>query len=366
MKMPAIGRRLRRAASGVTSRCARMAAASPAAAASAISITTTIPGANRDRFRHANLRETPWERRDGASAANRERRMIGFSLDWLRLRAPIDGAARDAGLAQRFAAALRRPADRAVRLVDLGSGTGANARALAPLIGGDQEWLLVDDDAALLEFCAAEHIAWAAREGWSVEKSGDAVLVQGSSGRWRFSARRADLAHELGAALAESPDGIAFAGLADLVSAGWIDALAVEIERRRVPLLSALAADGRRRWQPPDAADDELRDAFGRHQRRDKGFGPALGGAGTVYLGARMAAAGCAVATAASDWVLDAGQNSLLATLIEAERQAASAERPEAAARFAAWAGRRRAQLAAGSLSFILGQRDLLAVPRGL
>src|SRR6185437_4082947 len=243
MKMRTIRRRLRRTVKGVMRRSAGTGAAS------ATSITSTTRAANRDRNRHAKLRETAWERGDGPSAASEERRMIGFSLDWLRLRAPADRAARDVGLAQRFAAALRRPGERSLRLVDLGSGTGANARALAPLIGGDQEWLLVDDDAALLEFCAAEHIAWAAREGWSIEKSGDAVLVDASGARWRFAARRIDIARELGAALAESPDGITFAALADLVSAGWIDDLAVEIERRRVPLLSALAADGRRHWQ---------------------------------------------------------------------------------------------------------------------
>src|SRR6185312_13732994 len=157
MKMRTIRRRLRRTVKGAMRRSAG------SGAASATSITSTTRAANRDRNRHAKLRETAWERGDGPSE---ERRMIGFSLDWLRLRAPADRAARDVGLAQRFAAALRRPGERPLRLVDLGSGTGANARALAPLIGGDQEWLLVDDDAALLEFCAAEHFAWAAREGW--------------------------------------------------------------------------------------------------------------------------------------------------------------------------------------------------------
>lgn len=348
MKMRRIRRRLRRTVKGVMRRSARSGAAPRARATSP---TTTIRAATPDRLRHAKLRE---------------RRVTGFSLDWLRLRAPADRAARDLNLARRFAAALRRPGERPLRLVDLGSGTGANARALAPLIGGDQDWLLVDDDAALLEACAAEHIAWAAREGWRVERSGDAVLVEAEGARWRFAPRRIDIARALGAALAESPDGITFGALADLVSAGWIDDLAVEIERRRVPLLSALAADGRRRWQPPDATDEALRDAVHRHQRRDKGFGPALGGAATVYLGARMAAAGCAVTTAASDWRLDAGQSGLLAAVIDAERGAASAERPEAAARFAAWAERRHAQLAARSLSLMLGQRDLLAVPRGL
>jgi hypothetical protein len=292
--------------------------------------------------------------------------MSGFSLEWLRLRAPLDRAARDIGLARRFAGALRRPADRPLRLVDLGTGTGAHARMLAPLIGGDQDWLLIDDDAVLLGFCAAELIAWAAREEWSVEKAGDAVLVHAGGARWRFAARRLDLRREPALALAEAPDGLASSALADLVSAAWIDALATALERRRVPLLSALAVDGKRQWQPADATDALLYEAFARHQQRDKGFGPPLAGAATVYLGARLAAAGYAVSTAPSDWRVGPEHRALLAAVIEAERRAASEVRPELAADFAQWASRRRAALDAGTLSLTIGHRDLLALPREL
>jgi hypothetical protein len=292
--------------------------------------------------------------------------MTGFSLDWLRLRAPFDRAARDAGLARRFAAALRRPADRPVRLVDLGTGTGANARALAPLIGGDQDWLLIDKDPALLGFCAAEHIAWAAREGYGVEKEPGAVVIRAGTARWRLVARCIDLAADLARAVAEPYDGVALSGLADLAAPAWIDALAVQIERRRAPLLSTLMVDGRREWQPPAEADALIRDAFAAHQRRDKGLGPALGSSAPVYLGARLAAAGCAVATAASDWHIGPEHPAMLSATLQAERRAALEVRPEAETVIAGWTEERRAALAAGRLSLMVGHRDLLALPRGL
>ncbi|MGO8916152.1 MAG: hypothetical protein ACLQJR_09615 [Stellaceae bacterium] len=292
--------------------------------------------------------------------------MSGFSLDWLRLRAPVDRAARDPTLMRRFAAALRRPADRPLRLIDLGAGTGANARALAPIIDGDQDWLLADDDPALLGFCAAEQIGWAAREGYGVEKEAGAVVIRAGAARWRFAAQRVDLASELARCLAEPYDALALSGLADLASAAWIDALAVQLERRRVPLLSSLMADGRRHWQPAAAADALFREAFAAHQRRDQGLGAALAGAAPVYLGARLAAAGYAVATAPSDWQIGPDQRALLAAVLEAERRAAREERPEAAAIIADWAEQRRAALASGSLSLTIGHRDLLARPREL
>ncbi|HXZ00534.1 MAG TPA: class I SAM-dependent methyltransferase [Stellaceae bacterium] len=290
--------------------------------------------------------------------------MSAFSLDWLRLRAPVDRAARDPALASRFAQALRRPADRPVRLVDLGAGTGANARALAPVVGGDQDWLLAESDPVLLGFCAAEQIAWAAREGYGVEKEAGAVVIRAGAARWRFAARRVDLAGELAQCLAEPYDGLAFSALADLASAAWIDALAAQLERRRMPLLSSLMVDGRRQWHPPAAEDALVRDAFAAHQRRDKGLGPALAGAAPVYLGARLAAAGFAVATAASDWRIGPDQPAMLAAVLEAERRAAREERPEAAALIDLWAEQRRAALASASLSLAIGHRDLLARPR--
>ncbi|HUH84472.1 MAG TPA: class I SAM-dependent methyltransferase [Stellaceae bacterium] len=290
--------------------------------------------------------------------------MSGFSLEWLRLRAPFDRAARDEGLARRFAAALRRPTDRPLRLVDLGTGTGANARVLAPIIGGDQDWLLLDDDRALLGWCAAEQIAWAAREGYRAEKEGEAVVIRSAGSRWRFAARPADLAGGLGQALAEPYDGITMAAFVDLVSAGWVDGLATLLERRRVPLLSPLVVDGRRQWHPAVEQDGPVRDAFAAHQRRDKGFGPALGAAAPVYLGARLAAAGYAVAAATSDWRVGPDHRRMLAAVIDAEVIAAAEARPDLAPVIAAWSAERQAELAAGVLSLVIGHRDLLAVGR--
>ena len=78
----------------------------------------------------------------------------GFSADWLQRREPFDAAARAATaprlkLQQRLVA--WRPSGNApLRVIDLACGTGANLRWLAPQLGGRQQWLVVDHDAALL------------------------------------------------------------------------------------------------------------------------------------------------------------------------------------------------------------------------
>ena len=289
--------------------------------------------------------------------------MSGFSLSWLRQRAPFDRAARDAALARRFAAALALSGHRPLRLVDLGAGAGANARVLAPIIGGDQEWLLVDDDAALLEAQAAEHLAWAAREGWAVARVEDSVIIHAGEARWRFAALRQDLARHGAIAGIARCDGVSMSALTDLVAAAWIDALVAQLAPRPRPILAVLAVDGRREWHPAAPEDALICGAFARHQRGDKGFGPALGGAAPDYLAARLSAAGYAVSTAPSDWWIGPDEPGMLAAVIAGEVRAAAEAQPDAAAAIAAWRARREAELRAGTLSLRIGHRDVLGLP---
>ena len=73
--------------------------------------------------------------------------MNEFSPDWLAMREPFDASTSSAALVKTFAAAL--PGSPC--LVDLGCGTGANIRYLAPLVEGDHSWLAVDGSADLLD-----------------------------------------------------------------------------------------------------------------------------------------------------------------------------------------------------------------------
>ena len=97
-------------------------------------------------------------------------RMSGFKADWLQRREPFDAAARDRDLARRFGAVLGDGQNKPRRIVDLAAGSGANFRALAPLLGGDQDWLLVDHDPLLIAAQAAEIARWSTRNGWHCQE----------------------------------------------------------------------------------------------------------------------------------------------------------------------------------------------------
>ena len=74
---------------------------------------------------------------------------VRVSPEWLALREPADAAARSAELAGRLARHL--PAAGPLVIHDLGGGSGAMGRWLAPRLPGPQHWVLHDRDVDLLD-----------------------------------------------------------------------------------------------------------------------------------------------------------------------------------------------------------------------
>lgn len=287
--------------------------------------------------------------------------MSDFPLAWLRLRESADLAGRDPKLARTFAAALT--SNRPVRLIDLASGGGANARALLPRVAGDQEWRLIDRDRGLLSAQGEEFTLWARRQGYPITAGGGRIAIAARQAQWRLQALPLDLARDLESLDEIAADGIAAAAFFDLVSADWLARFVAMTARRRLPLLAALTVDGRRDWQPALAEDAIVGAAFTRHQVRDKGFGPALGGAAPTRLEELMRGAGYTVERAVSDWRLGPRDGTLLDALLAGEAAAAAASAPDQQKVIAAWTGRRREQLALGQLRATVGHCDVLALP---
>lgn len=282
--------------------------------------------------------------------------MSGFALDWLRLRAPFDAAARSAALAAALASRLPpRP-----RLIDLGGGSGANMRWLAPRLGRDQDWLVLDNDPALLAAMEGETARWADEIGAACRRDGGALVVDARGQRWRVRTAALDLAGGLEAMPWREADAVAASALLDLVSRAWLDRLLDAVTAHRLPILAALDVDGRIAWTPADPADDLVRQGFRYDQARDKGFGPALGPAAGATLAAGLKVRGYAVAMAPSDWHIPPDARPMLAAMIDGMAEASFGAAGEAVR---AWALRRHAAAAAGALTLVVGHADVLGWP---
>lgn len=256
---------------------------------------------------------------------------MGFSAEWLALREPADRDARDAALARQAIEA----AGPAPVVVDLGCGTGASWRALAPLLPAGTRWRFVDADADLLARAGA-----AAGDGAELHQANLADL---------------DALPLHGATL------VTASALLDLVSEAWVTELA---RRVRVPCYAALSYDGDMVWNPEDPDDAAVTAAFNRHQRGDKGLGSALGPAAGRRSAAIFEAAGFAVKTAESPWRLGPDPSACTVSLQRELTDGIAAAAAEAGTAGApAWGRRRRA--AADRTDCVIGHLDMLAIPRG-
>ena len=256
--------------------------------------------------------------------------MSGFSAEWLALRAGADASARDQGLAARLGDHFGGRS--ALRVLDLGAGTGANLRAIAPLIDAPQHWLLAEHDAALL---ARSEPA----PGTTIER------------------RQIDLAAELSGLFDPAPDLVTASALLDLCGADWIDRLVALAAGCGAALYTALSYDGREQWCPPHRLDARMLGALHADQRRDKGLGLALGPSAHAHLAATLRGNGYQVFEAPSDWHLAApGDAALIAALAGAT--AAAVARTIGTDRANIWGAARRA-----APRVTIGHRDLFALP---
>ena len=259
----------------------------------------------------------------------------GFAPEWLALRERADAEARAAELLGPLRESL--PASRLV-IRDLGCGTGSMGRWLAGRLDRPQHWVLHDRDPRLLALAEAA----LATEDVTVET------------------RRAELAGLRAADLAGTSL-VTASALLDLVSAGWVDALARRCLDARATALFALTYDGRMSFEPREADDEAVAALVNRHQLGDKGFGPALGPAAGERARETFAELGFNVATARSEWRVDADAGELQAALLDGWRAAAREIAPECADALERWAAARHAHVAAGRSTLTVGHVDLLA-----
>jgi hypothetical protein len=260
--------------------------------------------------------------------------MGAFSAEWLRLREPLDHAARSAALTRDVLQAL--PAG-ASGILDLACGTGSNWRYLSSRDASDRDWLLVDHDPSLLSL---------------VERAPNVRTVERDL---------RELDHELvvGRAL------VTASALLDLVSEAWLRQLVSHCRAQHAAALFALTYDGRLLFEPAEPDDALIRDLVNRHQRTDKGFGPALGPAAVATAADLFRASGHEVRIIASDWILrrSSAPDLLQEQLIDGWAEASTEIAVDRAGIIEAWRRKRRRHVTSGQSMLTVGHQDLAALP---
>jgi len=285
--------------------------------------------------------------------------MSGFSANWLALREPADRKARSAGPTSVISLATR--AIGPVRVVDLAGGTGSNVRFLAEHLPYEQSWVVVDDDPELLAQLPDQMQLWCDDQGFAFDHDEIGYLIHGDRPTCHVSVQRADLAVDVERVIPEGVHLVTASALLDLVSEPWLDRLVRRCEQMGSAALFGLTYDGQVRCSPEEPEDALVLRLVNRHQRRDKGFGPALGPDATSKAEDLFRAYGYQVRLDRSDWVLAVGSEALQRALIEGWAEAASAMAIEKASAIWAWKERRLSHVRDRRSSLTIGHQDMVA-----
>jgi hypothetical protein len=284
--------------------------------------------------------------------------MSGFSAAWLASREAADHSARHARLTAQLLARLV-PRAGPLQIVDLACGTGANLRYLAPLVRGPQHWLLVDNDPALLRAIPSRLASWCDERGLRLAWRQAGGRVTGGQLDCTIETRPCDLGAELETLNLGSYDLVTASALLDLVSQAWLERVANACRAAGSSALFALSFDGSVRFAPQEPDDAVVLGLVNEHQRRDKGFGPALGPSSTKRARETFERLGFDTCSADSPWDLGPHQLPLQAALLRGWADAAMEQRPPLTMLIEDWLGQRLTLLEAGRSQITVGHADL-------
>lgn len=261
---------------------------------------------------------------------------MSFSADWLRLREPADHSARNSDV---LAAVAAHFAGRdLVRVTDLACGAGSTIRAVRPVLPSARSWRLVDNDPKLL----------------AVAKALEPDVVTDTA--------EVDLDQDLANAYGDVCDLVSTSAFLDLVGEAWLARFVATLKARSLPVYAALSYDGRASMSPEDMFDQVIVAGVNRHQRRDKGLGPALGPTAAEATISAFEAAGFRVVSGQSDWVLSASDIAMQTEILKGWAFAAHELGDVPGLEVDRWLTRRLSKLSAGA-SMMVGHVDVFAVP---
>jgi hypothetical protein len=261
---------------------------------------------------------------------------------WLAARVAADDAARVATVSTLLPGLSTYLIDAAgplstVQIIDLGAGTGANQRWLAPRLPIRQRWLHLDHNPMISRSLPLPAETMIIDEG--VEALGQ--LLTRASGDLQL---------------------VTCSALLDVLTTEQVEAVCRAVIDNRVPAFFSLTVTGGLRLSPTDRHDQLLLAAFNDHQRRAGGAGPEA----TTLTVNLLREAEFAVTTQETPWRLTVKSGmAFVDQMLEERLAAAVAQDPALARTAAAWLELRRAQLAAGLLQIELDHCDILALPGG-
>jgi hypothetical protein len=268
---------------------------------------------------------------------------VAVTPAWLDLREPADAAARSRELVSHLRPRL--PAGGRLVVHDLGCGSGAMGRWLAPLLPGRQRWILHDRDPDLLTRAESDRPGAAA--------DGSLVTLETTAS----DVTRLGPGELAGAGL------ITASALLDLLTPDELEGLVGACSEAGCPVLLALSVTGCVTLRPADPLDARVAAAFNAHQRRATPRGPLLGPDAVAAATGGFGRRGAKVIVRPSPWRLGIPDAGLAVEWLDGWVGAACEHDPVLLADAEPYRCRRLREADARGLVVTVGHADLLVLP---
>lgn len=199
----------------------------------------------------------------------------GFSfVNWLRARYPYDARARSKKVQQK---AVDWFAGRScLKILDLGSGIGANTQYFAPIFPSLQEWTLLEIEPGLIQATFYELQKWADQKGWKALTTPKQLTIETSHGEITVLLKRKSLFKLMSADEIRPYDLVTANALFDLIPPDKFMEFASVLFRAARPLLSTLNYHSMH-FDPKDGADEYYLSLYESHMMRNNEVGSSMG-----------------------------------------------------------------------------------------
>jgi SAM-dependent methyltransferase len=193
---------------------------------------------------------------------------------WLELRIPYDVKARNLNVEKSCLEYLQKL--KKLKIIDLGSGTGANCRYYFSKVSQEQDWAMVDENPEFLEIAIDKLNAWALQNRYESE-------VQDSKLVLRNQVQKITIQTIVGSILdlenlidLEAFDLAVSNAIFDLFSEKQFQTLLECLKKYKLPLLSTINYTGMN-FVPQTDEDARFIDYYHNYMKRPQYFGKAMG-----------------------------------------------------------------------------------------
>jgi len=232
--------------------------------------------------------------------------------DWLEERCRFDARARNAPVEKRILEFFSSVP--LIRVLDIGSGLGANVRYYSRLFDCDQKWFLVEKSPERSLKAPGAIKSWAKENGWKTNESEKGITVLMPHRRVQIEFKHGSFLDRENMALLSGIDLVAANALLDLITEKQFEDLAGGLAVYRIPLLATLNYESMS-FSPCERKDTEFIAAYEGHMKRHRQSGRAMGPDAVRHVTGFSEKNGVSVLSGKSPWHIG-GKDQKMATLL--------------------------------------------------